>query len=96
MTGFPTASLRGSSTCWQSTFRHVAVEVKPSTAPEEDITRGIFQCVKYQAVMDASRVADYGNYDNEVILVLAGEMSKSNKQLAEDLDIKFIENFASF
>lgn len=46
--------------------------------------------------MDAARVADYGNYDNEVILVLAGEMSKNNKQLAEDLDIKFIENFAPF
>jgi hypothetical protein len=76
--------------------RHVAVEVKPSTAPEEDITRGIFQCVKYQAVMDAARIADYGNYDNEVILVLAGEMSKNNKQLAQDLDINFIENFASF
>ena len=76
--------------------RHVAVEVKPSTAPEEDITRGIFQCVKYQAVMDAARIADYGNYDNEVILVLAGEMSKSNKQLAQDLDINFFENFASF
>ena len=76
--------------------RHVAVEVKPSTAPEEDITRGIFQCVKYQAVMVAARIADYGNYDNEVILVLAGEMSKSNKQLAQDLDIKFFENFESF
>ncbi len=73
--------------------RHVAVEVKPSTAPEEDITRGIFQCVKYQAVMDAARVADYGNYDNEVILVLAGEMSNSNRQLAKDLAIKVIENF---
>ena len=25
---------------------HVAVEVKPQTTPEEDVMRGIFQCVK--------------------------------------------------
>jgi len=73
--------------------RHIAVEVKPSTSPEYDITRGIFQCVKYQAVMDAARVADYGSYNNEVLLVLAGTMSDKNRQLANDLAISFIENF---
>ena len=73
--------------------KHIAVEVKPSTSPEDDITRGIFQCVKYQAVMDAGRVADYGNYNNEVILVIAGIMSAKNKQLANDLAINYIEKF---
>ena len=73
--------------------KHVAVEVKPSSSPEYDITRGIFQCVKYQAIMDAARVADYGNYDNEVIFVIAGIMSDKNKQLANDLRINFIDNF---
>lgn len=71
---------------------HVAVEVKPQTAPEEDVMRGIFQCVKYKAVMDAERVADYGRYENEVILVIGGEMSSSNKQLASDLGIKYFDN----
>jgi hypothetical protein len=71
---------------------HVAVEVKPQTAPEEDVMRGIFQCVKYKAVMDAERVADYGRYENEVILVIGGEMSLSNKQLASDLGIKYFDN----
>ncbi len=73
--------------------KHIAVEVKPSSSPEYDITRGIFQCVKYQAVMDAARVADYGNYENEVILVIAGIMSEKNKQLANDLAIHYIEKF---
>lgn len=73
--------------------KHIAIEVKPSSSPDYDITRGIFQCVKYQAVMDAARVADYGNYDNEVILVLAGVMSDKNKQLANDLAIHYIEQF---
>ena len=73
--------------------KHIAIEVKPSSSPEYDITRGIFQCVKYQAVMDAARVADYGNYNNEVILVMAGVMSDKNKQLANDLAIRYIEQF---
>ena len=73
--------------------KHIAIEVKPSSSPEYDITRGIFQCVKYQAVMDAARVADYGNYNNEVILVIAGVMSDKNKQLANYLAIHYIEQF---
>lgn len=74
--------------------KHIAVEVKPLSSPDNDITRGIFQCVKYQAVMDAARVADYGNYNNEVILVMAGVMSDKNKQLANDLAIHYIEQFS--
>lgn len=73
--------------------KHIAIEVKPSSSPEYDITRGIFQCVKYQAIMDAARVADYGNYNNEVVLVMAGIMSAKNKQLANDLAINYIEDF---
>lgn len=71
----------------------VAVEVKPSTAPNEDVTRGIFQCVKYKAVMDAMRVVDYGRYDNDTLLVVAGPISEANKRLANDLGIKFKEDF---
>ena len=71
----------------------VVVEVKPSTAPDEDVTRGIFQCVKYKAVMDATRVVDYGCYNNETLLVIAGTISESNRRLANDLGIKFLDEF---
>ncbi len=71
----------------------VAVEIKPSTSPNEDVTRGIFQCVKYKAVMDAMRVVDYGRYENDTLLVVAGTLSEANKKLAKDLGIKFIEGF---
>ena len=71
----------------------MAIEVKPSTSPNEDITRGIFQCVKYQAVMDALRSVEYGNYENETHLVIGGKMSEANKRLANDLGIVFIEEF---
>ena len=71
---------------------HYAIEVKPSTSPDADIRRGIFQCIKYKAVMDAERVV-YGNYENKAILVVAGTLSPENKQIANDLNVKYIENF---
>lgn len=71
----------------------VAVEVKPSTSPDEDVSRGVFQCVKYKAVLEAVKAVRYGNYEVETLLVCGGEMSGQNKQLAEDLGIQFIEGF---
>ena len=72
---------------------HYAIEVKPKTSPEADILRGIYQCVKYKAVMDAMRVVDGKNYENNTLLVLAGEMTDFLRQVANDLGISYIENF---
>ena len=69
-----------------------AIEVKPSTSPDDDITRGIFQCVKYKAVMEAVRKVEYGRYTISTLLIVAGSMSNRNKQLAEALEIKSIEH----
>lgn len=69
-----------------------AIEVKPSISPEEDITRGIFQCVKYKAVLEAMRKLDYGRYAISTLLVVAGHMSNRNKLLAEALEIKYVEH----
>lgn len=73
--------------------RHIAVEVKPKTSPDKDILRGVFQCVKYKSVMDAMRVVDNANYDNETILVLAGSMPDYIKQYANDLGISYIDEY---
>ena len=43
--------------------------------------------------MDASRVLDNDNYDNEVLLVIAGTISDANKQIANDLGINYLDNF---
>lgn len=72
--------------------KHFAIEVKPSFSTDAEITRGIFQCIKYKAVMDAMRVVENKNYDNFVILVTTRELSTSNKQLAADLNVRYIEN----
>lgn len=68
-----------------------AIEVKPSTSPEDDITRGIFQCVKYKAILEAMRKVDYGRYAISTLLIVAGSMSNRNKQLAEALEVKYVE-----
>ena len=72
---------------------HVAIEVKPSIAPDQDICRGVFQCVKYNAVMDALRKIECKGYEIEVLLVAAGKFSSQNKVLAEELDVKYVEGF---
>lgn len=71
---------------------HIAIEVKPSTSPDSDITRGLFQCIKYKVVMDAARALDNGQYENEAMLVIAGKMSEANKLLAYDLHVHYIEH----
>lgn len=72
---------------------HIAIEVKPSTSPDSDITRGLFQCIKYKVVMDAARALDNGQYENEAVLVIAGKMSEANKLLAYDLHVHYIEQY---
>jgi len=72
---------------------HVAIEVKPSVSPESDITRGIFQCVKYYSVMDALRTVECADYEIEVILITTSKFSQRNKKLAEELNVDYTERF---
>ena len=72
---------------------HIAIEVKPSTSPDQDITRGIFQCVKYYAVMEALRTIECKDYEIEVILVSASIFTSQNRTLANELDVEFIDKF---
>ena len=69
-----------------------AIEVKPSTSPDDDITRGIFQCVKYKTILEAMRKVEYGRYAISTLLIFAGSMSDRNKQLAEVLGIKCVKH----
>ncbi|MDE6003568.1 MAG: hypothetical protein K2G76_08800 [Prevotella sp.] len=65
----------------------IAVEIKPSTSPDSDILRGLFQCVKYKATLDAE-AAVYGEKpDAKVVLVIGGKLSKSNKEVQRTLGV---------
>lgn len=74
---------------------NVVVEVKPKSAPDADILRGLFQCVKYKAILEAEAEVKGEIPYNKVILVIGGTLSESNKNVQECLDIKVIEQFES-
>lgn len=71
---------------------NIAVEVKPKTSPEDDITRGIFQCIKYKAILDAEATI-FGDYkDAEAFLVIGGKLTPKNRKIANDLGVRVYEN----
>ena len=70
----------------------IAVEVKSRISKETDITRGLFQCIKYQAVLDAECRAKLEEPQNTVFLVLEGQLSVDNKRIRNVFDINVIEN----
>lgn len=70
---------------------HIAVEVKPSISPDSDISRGIFQCVKYYAVMDALKIVECAEYNVRTLLVTSRKFTSQLKILADELDVEYID-----
>lgn len=75
---------------------HVAVEVKPSTSDDPDISRGIFQCVKYKAVMDALQSVESQDYPIKVVYVTARSLSNLHHRLISQLSITHKEVFTTW
>jgi hypothetical protein len=75
--------------------RIVAVEVKPTKAPLHDITRGLFQCVKYRAVLQA--LADFEGDSRKIdaFLVLGGLFPKELFPLKNSLGVVVFEQVGS-
>lgn len=71
----------------------VAVEVKSIISSDDDILRGIYQCVKYKAVLDAENYVHGHLYDTKAILVIEGKLSPSNSHVRKLLGVEVIENF---
>ena len=71
----------------------LAVEVKSRISDENDIIRGIFQTIKYKAVLEAERL--FGNSPKDVysILVTENEISKTARQISDDLNIEVFDNY---
>lgn len=70
----------------------VAVEVKPSTSNDADITRGLFQCIKYKAILEALSKADGTNAPVKAILVTRREFSDLHKRLIDLLGVDVQKN----
>lgn len=71
----------------------IAVEVKPLDTKDKDINRGVFQCKKYMAVLEANNLALYSRKPIRVLLVLGGLMPAMQKSLCQLLDVEYIDGF---
>lgn len=74
--------------------RMLAVEVKSRISNTVDLTRGLFQCVKYQAVMEAERGVTSGTYSIDAVLVVGREFPDSLKPLQNSLGVEVVEVIA--
>ena len=68
--------------------------MKSRISSEKDYERGLYQCVKYHALLEAMKKDD--NYkvpeDIQVVLLLEKTLPQRYKQAATELNIKVIEN----
>lgn len=69
----------------------VGVEVKSSLSSEADIVRGIFQCVKYSAVLNAVLSYEQIDIHARAVLVLEGGLPHSCITLKNALGVKVFE-----
>lgn len=76
--------------------RRVCVEVKSIISDESDLIRGLFQCVKYEAVLDAHETYDLARNTNcsprriEVVLATEGPLPDSLRDLGKRLGVRIV------
>lgn len=69
----------------------VAAEVKSSISAEGDIVRGLFQCVKYRAVMEAVLLTEAEPQNARALLVLESKLPQPLIPLRNMLGIEVVE-----
>ncbi|MFY9260170.1 MAG: hypothetical protein WAO71_06625 [Gallionella sp.] len=75
-------------------FQHddgcIAVEIKSEISNDADIERGIYQCIKYQALLRAELKANNKIPNGYSVLVTSRKITPPLQQLAELLNVKVI------
>lgn len=69
----------------------IAVEVKSMISDEGDLTRGIFQCVKYRAVMEAYLLSTAHAGSIRTVLVTSIELSPELRSLKNVLGVEWLQ-----
>ncbi|MBN3114674.1 hypothetical protein H4F46_07170 [Pectobacterium brasiliense] len=69
----------------------IAVEVKSRISNDNDITRGIFQCIKYKAILEAMQTASGLPQNARAILALESELPEKLIALKNILNVEVIE-----
>ena len=70
--------------------KQIAIEVKSRISDDADILRGIYQCVKYKAILSAECIAHGQNVNVDSFLVIEKEMSEENRKTANMLSVKYM------
>jgi hypothetical protein len=70
----------------------IGVEVKDNNVDAAELMRGIFQVVKYQALIEAQQRYEQKTVDGRVILAIGGKLSHELASLADLLDVNVIES----
>ncbi|WP_205028108.1 hypothetical protein [Oleisolibacter albus] len=71
--------------------RLVAVEVKSRISDDVDLVRGLFQCVKYRAVMEAERGFKSARYSIDIFLASGRCFPESLRSLQNSLGVEVME-----
>lgn len=74
----------------------VCAEVKSAISNKEDILRGLFQCIKYQAVMEAQLLSKNIHLSVRTVLVLESEFPKDLISLRNTLGVEVIDNIRPY
>lgn len=70
----------------------IGVEVKSHISDTDDILRGLFQCVKYKALIEAEQMTNYHKPSAEVLLVIENEFPSELIIIKNILGIDVREN----
>jgi len=89
---WPTASGDKVDVVFERRGLRLAVEVKPYHAGEGDLLRGVFQCLKYQAVLTAEAALADEPVETRVLLVLGGGATDEVVSVANRLGIPVRDN----
>jgi len=73
----------------------IGVEVKSKISSVDDIKRGLFQCKKYEALIDAENRVNREKKDIKVILALESEFPKELLSIKNILSVNVIDNIRS-
>jgi hypothetical protein len=72
-------------------LKYIAVEVKSALSTVQDITRGLFQCVKYCALLEAQQVSKGVPQSARAVLVLEGKIPEDLIGLRNRLGIELCD-----
>ena len=71
---------------------HIEIEVKSIFSDSADVTRGLYQCIKYQAVLEARQAAMGKPKNVHTMLALYGQLPTELVSLRNVLGVEVVEN----